>query len=94
AMATSPHLLLLDEPVAGLHAAEKTTMTALIRDIRAEGVTILLVEHDMQLMMGLADEVAVLDRGRLIAEGSPRAIQEHPDVIAAYLGGAEADDAP
>lgn len=93
AMATRPQLLLLDEPGAGLNASEKATMTALIRDIRAEGVTILLVEHDMQLMMGLADDVAVLDRGRLIAEGSPRAIQEHPEVIAAYLGEAEFDDA-
>lgn len=94
AMATQPQLLLLDEPGAGLNAAEKATMTSLIRGIRDDGVTILLVEHDMQLMMGLADDVAVLDRGRLIAEGSPKVVQHHPDVIAAYLGEDDTDDAP
>lgn len=92
AMAAAPRLLLLDEPGAGLNASEKTAMTNLIRRIRDAGVTIFLIEHDMQLMMGLADEVAVLDRGALLAEGPPPAVQGDPQVIAAYLGEADADD--
>ena len=92
AMATSPRLLLLDEPGAGLNATEKGAMTDLIRKIRDDGVTIFLVEHDMQLMMGLADEVAVLDRGILLAEGPPTAIQTDPQVIEAYLGEFQDED--
>ncbi len=89
AVAAAPSLLLLDEPAAGLNPNEKVELTGLIRRIRNDGVTVLLVEHDMELMMGLADKVAVLDQGVLIAEGSPAAIQENPAVIAAYLGEAE-----
>lgn len=92
AMATSPRLLLLDEPGAGLNTTEKAAMTALIRRIRDAGVTTFLIEHDMQLMMGLADEVAVLDRGALLAEGPPPAVQGDPLVIAAYLGETVGDD--
>lgn len=93
AMAASPQVLLLDEPGAGLNATEKAAMIDLIRRIRNDGVTVFLIEHDMQLMMGLADEVAVIDRGALIAEGPPAAIQNDPQVVAAYLGEAEFDDA-
>jgi len=93
ALAASPRLLLLDEPGAGLNATEKATITDLIRRIRDDGVTIFLVEHDMPLMMGLADDVAVLDRGVLLAEGPPAVIQADPQVIAAYLGEADDDDA-
>jgi len=89
ALASRPELLLLDEPGAGLSAAEKDGLAQMIRRIRDDGGTVFLVEHDMELMMGLADEVAVLDQGALIAEGPPQAIQEDPAVITAYLGEAE-----
>lgn len=89
AVAAAPRLLLLDEPGAGLNSSEKVELTRLIRRIRTDGMTVFLVEHDMEMMMGVADEVAVLDQGVLIAEGSPTAIQENPGVIAAYLGEAE-----
>ena len=86
ALAAEPRLLLLDEPAAGLNAVESDRLGELILAIRAQGVTILMVEHDMGLTMRVCDRIAVLDRGRLLAQGTPREVQRHPDVLAAYLG--------
>ncbi len=90
ALAARPVLLLLDEPAAGMTGTEKEAVSRLIRRIREQGVTVLLVEHDMRLVMGLSDTVVVLNHGAVIAEGAPAAIQRHPDVIRAYLGTAGA----
>jgi branched-chain amino acid transport system ATP-binding protein len=87
ALAARPRLLLLDEPAAGMTGTEKDALMALIRRIRGEGVTVLLVEHDMRLVMGISDRVIVFNNGRVIAEGSPDAMRIHPEVIRAYLGG-------
>jgi len=86
AMATEPKLLLLDEPGAGLNALEKQSLSELIRRIRDMGITIILVEHDMDLVMGIAEWVVVLDSGQKIAEGTASQIQKDKRVIAAYLG--------
>jgi branched-chain amino acid transport system ATP-binding protein len=86
ALAARPRVLLLDEPGAGMTSAEKTVVSGLIRKIREQGVTVLLVEHDMRMVMGISDTVIALNGGRVIAEGPPAAIQSHPDVIRAYLG--------
>ncbi|MEC5217215.1 branched-chain amino acid transport system ATP-binding protein [Actimicrobium sp. GrIS 1.19] len=86
ALATEPKLLLLDEPVAGMNPAEKTELMAEIVNIRQRGFSIFLIEHDMRFVMGLCDRIAVLNFGRIIAEGTPDEIKNNPEVIEAYLG--------
>jgi branched-chain amino acid transport system ATP-binding protein len=86
ALATKPQLLCLDEPAAGFTPAEKVELMDLIRKIRAQGYTVLLIEHDMSLVMGVTDRIVVLDFGKVIATGTPSEVQDNPAVVAAYLG--------
>ena len=86
ALAAGPRLMLFDEPAAGLTPAECERLSEIIRGIARQGIAVLLIEHDMRFLMALADRVAVLNFGRKIAEGTPEAIQSHPEVVHAYLG--------
>jgi len=89
ALAAEPRLLLLDEPAAGLNATEAQEIDALIKRLAAEGTTVVLVEHNMKLVMGVSDQVTVLDRGRKLAEGTPDEVARDPHVVEAYLGAVE-----
>ncbi|HSB25126.1 MAG TPA: high-affinity branched-chain amino acid ABC transporter ATP-binding protein LivG, partial [Burkholderiaceae bacterium] len=86
ALAAEPRLLLLDEPAAGLNATEARDIDALIKQLAAEGTTVVLVEHNMKLVMGVSDHVLVLDQGRKLAEGTPQQIRDNAAVVEAYLG--------
>jgi branched-chain amino acid transport system ATP-binding protein len=94
ALALDPKLLLLDEPMGGMNQEEKEDMARFILEVNREwGTTIILIEHDMAVVMDISERVAVLDHGRKIADGTPEEVQRHPDVIRAYLGGAQRAEA-
>ena len=85
-MTANPRVILMDEPAAGLNSRETAELALLIRKIRKTGITVVLVEHDMDLVMDICDSIVVLNLGKKLAQGTPREIQENPCVISAYLG--------
>jgi len=87
ALALEPHILLLDEPVAGMNPTETGFVMDLVRRIKVQGVTVLIIEHDMKMVMGISERIYVLDHGELIAEGTPLKVRSNPRVVEAYLGG-------
>jgi branched-chain amino acid transport system ATP-binding protein len=91
ALATKPQLVILDEPAGGMNEQETTGLISLIRKVRDQGVTVLLIEHDMSLVMRVCEKIVVLEYGSKIAEGSPQEIKNHPEVIRAYLGAEQED---
>ena len=92
ALASDPKLLLLDEPAAGMNETETAGLFDLIKQVQARGVTVLIIEHDMPLVMKLCDHITVLNFGKKLAEGTPEEIQNNPAVIEAYLGSEEDDE--